>query len=610
MKDVSNSAGLLAIALLFIAAVLLNNVLFDRARVDLTENNIYSISEGTKTLLGQLDEPVNLYFFFSNKTSEGLTTVRTYAARVQSLLQEYVLYSDGKINLHIIDPEPFSEAEDRATAFGLSAPAVNQAGDSLYFGLGGSNALDERQTIAFFDPQKEAFLEYDISKLVYQLTNPEPIKVTLISNLEMQGGQNPMTGQATPAWAVLQQLQQLYQVESLGPEATVLPQDTGVLMLVAPKNYSESLLYAIDQYVLKGGKLVVFADPHAESGQQGAQAYGANSSELGKLLTAWGVVFDPTKVVLDAAKGLEIQMPSGNIGRHPGFIGLTAGDISPDDVVTADLQSINGASFGSLTQLEGATTTFAPMLKSSLHSQQIETQLYVMQSRNPESLLKSFTAGNQSLTLAARIGGKAVSAFDSAPEGMEAADRVKSAEDIQVMVIADSDLLSDQFWVSQQNFFGSVVLSPFANNGDMATNIVENLGGSSTLISVRGRGKYARSFDVVDALTVRAEAKFREKEQQLEDRLKQTEEQLSQLQTQQGTDGALVLTAEQEAMVESFVQQRLAIRKDLRDVRHQLDKDIEILGSQLKFITIVLMPLLLTLLLAYIARRYRRKVIL
>ncbi|NQZ12874.1 MAG: GldG family protein, partial [Algicola sp.] len=400
MKNVNNSIGLLAIALLFVGSVLLNNVLFDRARVDLTENSIYSISDGTKELLTQLDEPINLYFFFSNKNSEGITSVRTYAARVQSLLEEYELYSDGKIKLHIIDPEPFSEAEDRAAEFGLTGANINTAGDSLYFGLGGSNALDEREIIAFFDPNKESFLEYDISKMVYQLNNPEPIKVGLISGLNMKGGQNPMTGQATQQWAVLQQLEQLYQVETIEPTANAILPGTNVLMLVHPKGLSDEMLYAIDQYVLKGGKLVVYVDPHAESGvtaMQGQQ--GPNSSDLNKLFAAWGVQMD-NKVSLDAAKGLEIRMPSGGVGRHLGFIGLTNDNINGEDVVFADLESINGASFGALSQVEGATTVFSPMMRTSTHSQQVESFLYVMQSRNPEAMLKSFKSSDAMLTVA------------------------------------------------------------------------------------------------------------------------------------------------------------------------------------------------------------------
>lgn len=609
MKNVSSPIALLAIFILFLCAVLLNNVLFDRARIDLTENNIYSLSEGSKQLLTELDEPINLYFFFSNKNSEGITYVRTYAARVQSLLEEYELYSDGKIKLHIIDPEPFSEAEDRAAEFGLTAANINTAGDSVYFGLGGSNSLDERQIIAFFDPQKESFLEYDISKLIYQLTNPDPIKVTLISGLNMNGGQNPMTGQMGQPWAIKQQLEQLYKVEVVEPTVSAIPEDTNVLMLVHPKDYNDQLLYSIDQYALKGGKIVVYADPHAESDQMammGQGGQGPNASNLDKLFAAWGVTFD-NKITLDAAKGLEIRMPSGGSGRHLGFIGLTNENVNPQDVISADLQMVNGASMGALSQSEGATTTFSPMLRTSTHTKQIESFMYVFQSRNPESLLKQFTSEDKVLTLGARISGNTKSAFESAPEGVEG-EMLKQG-DIQVVVIADTDILTDQFWVNRQNFFGQTILSPFANNGDLATNIIENLGGSSTLISVRGRGKYTRPFDVVAELTIEAEAKFREKEQALQSKLQQTEQQLTELQGKRGAEGALVLSDEQNNMLQRFIQEKVAIRKELREVRHQLDKDIELLGTKLKFITIALMPLLLTLGLAFMARRSRRKAI-
>lgn len=608
MKNLSNTIALVAIACLFMGSVLLNNVLFDRARLDLTENSIYSISDGTKELLSQLDEPINLYFFFSNKNSEGITTIRNYAMRVQSLLEEYELYSEGKIRLHVVDPEPFSEAEDRAAEFGLTAANINTAGDSLYFGLGGSNALDERQIIAFFDPNKESFLEYDISKLVYQLTNPDPIKVTLISSLNMEGGQNPMTGQMAQPWAIVKQLEQLYQVEKLDATANAVPADTSVLMLVHPKGFSDALMYSIDQYAIKGGKVVVYLDPHAESDQMAmAQQQGPNASEFNKILSAWGVNME-NKVSLDAAKGLEIRMPSGGVGRHVGFIGLTNENINDQDVVFAELKSINGASFGALTPAEGATTEYAAMLRTSTYSSQMESFLYAMQSRSPESMLRNFTASDAMLDLAARVSGQVESAFTAPPEGSDASPQVKSGE-IQVLIVADTDLLTDQFWVNKQNFFGQTILSPFANNGDLVTNIIENMGGSSTLISVRGRGKYARPFEVVGELTVQAEAKFREKEQALQTRLQQAEQQLNELQSKSGTDGALVLSDEQELLVKQFIQQRTTIRKELREVRHQLDKEIEQLGSWLKFLIIVLSPLLLTLGLAFLARRHRRKVL-
>ena len=611
MKNVSNSIGLAAIAFLFIGSVLLNNVLFDKARVDLTENAIYSISDGTKALLKELDEPINLYFFFSNENSEGLAHIRNYAARVQSLLEEYELYSDGKIKLHIVDPEPFSEAEDRAAEFGLTGAQISALGDSLYFGLGGSNALDEREKIAFFDPQKERFLEYDISKMIYQLTQADSVKVTLISGLNMKGGQpNPMTGQMAEPWAVVEQLEQLYEVETLEPSATSIPEDTKVLMLVHPKDYSEQLLYAIDQYVLKGGRVAVFTDPHAESDMTAAMGgQGPNSSNLEKLFKAWGVTFDPSKVTLDARQGLEIRMPTGGVGLHPGYIGLTTENIFADDVVFADMSSINGASWGAISQAEEATTTFAPVLRTSTHSSQIEGFMYAMQARNPQTLLQSFKSDDKHHTLAARISGKVTSAFEAAPEGADGEGHVAEGDDVQIFVVADTDVLTDQFWVQRQSFFGQTLLQAFANNGDMVSNMVENLGGSSALIGVRARGKYTRPFVVVDELKVQAQARYLDEERALQTKLNDLETQLTELQAQQGDQGALVLSAEQEQAIEQFGKEKLEIRKALREVQHQLVKDIEALGTKIKFINIALMPLLLVGLLALLARRNRRKAI-
>ncbi|WP_199608718.1 Gldg family protein [Flocculibacter collagenilyticus] len=607
MKNkISNSLALFVIFILFLAAVLVNNVLFDKAKIDLTEDNIYSISEGTKSLLGELNEPINLYFFFSDKASEGIPQLRNYAARVKALLEEYQRHSDGNISIKIIDPEPFSEAEDRAAEFGLTAANIGGLGDNLYFGLGATNSLDDQEIIGFFDPQQEAFLEYEISKLIHKLSNPEPIKVSIISSLNIEGGQNPMTGGMEPPWAIYQQLDQLYQTEILANDTTVIPKSTNVLMLVHPKQLSEELLYAIDQYVLSGGKVVAYLDPHAESDMANGMGM-ANSSDMKKLLDAWGIAFDPSKVILDAAKGLEIRMPSGGVGRHLGFIGLHRENIDEEDVVTAGLESINGASFGVLSKLNNATAQFTTLLSSSNYASTFDASLYAMQSRNPEQLLKAFSAQNSEFTLAARIEGTINSAFDAVPEGIDKAGHLTATKNAQIIVVADTDILTDRFWVNTQNFFGSMVLQPFANNGDFATNLIESLGGTSSLISVRGRGRYARPFDVVEQLTIEAEAKFRAKEQELEERLANAERQLNELQAQQADAGMLTLSAEQEAAINQFMEEKLSIRKELREVRHQLDKDIENLGSVLKFLNIAVAPLVLILLLVFIARKALRR---
>ena len=618
MKNkVSFTAGLVAIAIAFFALVLFNNVALNKFRLDLTEGGLYSISEGTHDVIAQIDEPINLYFFFSNKATEGLTSLRNYANRIQSLLEEYELVSNGKVKLHIIDPEPFSEAEDKAAEMGLTAAPISAMGDSVYLGLAATNSLDDKEIIAFFDPSQEKLLEYEVSKMIHRLSNPEPITVSVLSSLPIAGGANPNPmamqmgqPQMTPAWASLTQLQQLYQVEMIEQGSSSIPESTKVLVIIHPKQLSEAQLYAIDQYVLSGGKALIFVDPLAESDAQTPGMMGMpepSVSNLPQLFSAWGIEYDASQIVLDAAKGLEIRLPSGMPGRHAGYIGMERENISEQDLVTNALSSINGASMGAISLKEAATTKFTPILFSSEYVDVTNAQNYMMAGANPESLLNSFEPIQRPLVLAARISGKANSAFETLPEGALAAEQIKQSENIQLLVVADTDLLTDSFWVQVSNFFGQQILQPFANNGDFLINAVDNLGGSTALMSIRGKGQYQRPFDVVEQLTVEAEAKFREQEQRLQLQLQETEEQLAQLQSQQGGATDLILTPEQEAAIEQFVAKKLAIRKELREVRHQLDKDIESLGSWLKFINIAFMPILLTLLLALFAKYLRRR---
>ena len=616
-NKVSFTSAIAVIVFAFFALVLLNNLLFSKARIDLTQGNIYSISDGTHQVINQIDEPINLYFFFSNKATEGLTSLRNYANRVQSLLEEYELYSDGKIKLQIIDPEPFSEAEDKAAEMGLTAAPISAIGESVYLGLAATNTLDDSDVIAFFDPSQERQLEYEISKLIYRLSNPEPVKVSVLSSLPIQGGANPNPmamqmgqPQTTPAWAAYTQLEQLYDVELLAPDAQVIPEETKVLVLIHPKELTDLQLYAVDQYVLAGGKALIFVDPAAESDSQSAGMMGMptpSSSDLTKLFSAWGVDYDSSQVALDAAKGLEIRMPNGMPGRHIGYIGFTQENINSDDMVTNALSSINSASVGVISKADNATTNFEVMLSTSEYSNTTSSQTYMMAGQNPDMLTENFSPLEQSLTIAARISGTAKSAFTELPEGISQEQWIESTDDLQVIVVADTDLLTDSFWVQVANFFGQQILQPFANNGDFLINAVDNLGGSTALMSIRGRGQYQRPFDVVDELTVIAEAKFREQEQRLQAQLQETENQLAQLQSASQETGQLVLTAEEEAAIEAFLEKKLTIRKELREVRHQLDKDIESLGSWLKVLNIAVFPLLLTFLLAFVARTIRRK---
>jgi len=603
------SVNLFLISVVFIALVFINNQLLSSARLDLTENQVYSLSQGSKQVLKEIEEPINLYFFFSDKASKNMTSLRNYANRVESLLSEYETFANGKLKLQVLDPQAFSEQEDQADQFGLTAANIGAAGEAIYMGLAATNALDEKKVIAFFDPQKEGFLEYEISKLIYQLSEPEPVNITLITDLVLKGGQNPMTGQVDPPWTFLTQLEELYTVEKLTSETISLPVNTDVLMLVHPKEYSDTLLFAIDQYALSGGKILAFLDAHNESDQM-AMMVGTmpsvSSSNLERLINAWGVQFDSDNVLLDAMAGLDIRTQEGGVTRHFGFVGFTTDQLDRNDVLTSNLEVLNGASFGVFSQIEGSETNWTPLVKSTLNSDLMDTGTYAM-TQDPEQLAKAYQSDNQAYVLAARLSGPAKSAFEQTPEEIEPTEIVKSTDNLNVILVGDTDMLADRFWVQQSNFFGQTIYTPFANNGDFITNAVENLGGSDALISIRSRGVFSRPFSKVDELTVIAEQKFREQEEILQKQLEETEQQLLQLQNQQVEVGALIISPEQQLAIDEFMQKKVTIRKSLRDVRHQLDKDIESLGNWLKLVNIAIAPFILILLLALLRVFFRTK---
>jgi ABC-type uncharacterized transport system involved in gliding motility auxiliary subunit len=605
----TSSISLFLLGVVFITLVFVNNQLLSSARLDLTENQVYSLSDGSKQVLKEIDEPINLYFFFSDKASKNMTSLRNYANRVESLLTEYETFANGKLKLQVLDPQAFSEQEDQADEFGLTAANIGVAGESIYMGLAATNALDEQQVIAFFDPQKEGFLEYEISKLIYQLNEPEPVNITLITDLAIKGGQNPMTGRIDPPWAFLAQLEQLYDVDQLGNDSSSLPDNTDVLLLVHPKAYSDELLFAIDQYALTGGKILAFFDARNESEQMATisgPVPSGNSSNLKQLLSAWGVEFDSNHVLLDAMAGLDIRTQTGGVTRHFGFVGFTTDQLDREDVITSNLEVINGASFGVFNQTEGTKTTWLPLLQSTKNADLMDIGTYAM-TQDPEELAKAYQSDNQVYVLAARLSGQANSAFDRAPEGVDLTEIATSTDNLNVVLVGDADMLADRFWVQQSNFFGQTISTPFANNGDFITNAVENLGGSNALISIRSRGIFSRSFTKVDKLKVIAEQKFRAHEQILQQQLEETEQQLLQVKNQEVEGGALVISSEQQLAIDEFMQKKITIRKSLRDVRHQLDKDIESLGNRLKLINIVLAPGILILLLALLRRIFRTK---
>ncbi|WP_440223067.1 GldG family protein [Dokdonella sp. MW10] len=601
-KTLSGGA-LVVLIILFVALMLVVNVLFRGARLDLTQNNLYTLSSGTKEILASIDEPVNLYLFYSDKGTQGFPQLRTYAQRVRELLEEMAARAKGKINLEVIDPLPFSEDEDRASGYGLQALPVGTSGETVFFGLAGTNSTNGRAVIPFLQPDKESFLEYDVAKLVNELATVKKPVIGLVSSLPIGAGFDPQTRQMREPWAVQQQLSQSFEVRELNAGGlTTIDPEIGVLVLVHPKQLSDAAQYAIDQFVLRGGHLLAFVDPDAELDTAGADPenpqaamFADRTSDLPKLFKAWGIEYDPKSIVLDRARAVAVSVGQGRAPvRHAGILGLTAADLNHDDVVTANLESINLSSAGHFTLAKDSGYTLVPLMQSSGDAMVAPAERLRMLP-DPGELLSGFAPSGERYVLAGRVEGTFKTAF---PERSSEGHLAEGKAPGQVVIVADTDLLADRLWVQVQNFLGQRLMNAFANNGDFALNAVDNLTGSSALISIRGRATSQRPFTTVEEIRRGADDRFRAKEQELQGELQETERKLVELQSAKSQDQAMILSPEQKAELDNFTARKAEIRKELRDVRRSLDADIEALGTKLKFLNIVLMPLLVTLIAA------------
>ena len=622
----------LALVLLFAVNILVSRTL-GSARIDLTENRLFTLSEGTRSILASIEEPVTLRFHLSQRELGKVPGIGSYADRVRALLNEYERLSGGKLALHVIDPEPFSEEEDRAVAYGLRGVPLGIDEGSLYFGLAGTNSVDDEEVIPFFTTEREQFLEYDVTKLVHNLTKPKQKIVGLLSSLPIEGQgpggmQAALGGFNAPPWMVVEQMQQLFELRSLSPKLEEIPEDVDVLMLVHPQMLPRAALYAIDQYVLRGGRVVAFVDPYSEAQQPGMaggfmQPAGPRRSEIDELLAAWGVTLGDD-VIADLNLALKVRMEQG--GRvltfdYPVWMNVTPQTFDEEDVVTANLGNLGFATPGYLEPTGGTATTFTPLVSTTPRAARFTASQVAAVTTDPHDLLDQYTPEDRAYTMVARVSGKISTAFpngrplpESAGEegeegngpvetaetgGIEAESKAEhlseSVEDAQIILVADADMLADRFWVVVEEFLGNRIAIPSAANGPLVINALDNLTGSGDLISVRNRGTFTRPFTRVIALRQQAERAYRAKEQELIGQLEDTERRLMELEeNNQGNDNLILTDAQRDELLR-FRQERVRIRKELREVRRQLRADIEALESSLKFANIGLVPILIGL---------------
>jgi ABC-type uncharacterized transport system involved in gliding motility auxiliary subunit len=615
------ATGLVLAAVLLLAVNIFSNAAFTTMRADLTEGRLYTLTEGTRNMLTGLVEPVRLRLFLSERLATRLPRINSYAKRVRELLAEYERAADGKLTVEAIDPEPFSPEEDRAVGYGLRGIPLDEE-STFYFGLVATGSTDQEEMIPYLTIDREEFLEYDVSRLIYQIANPKQKVVGLMSSLPLTG--NPraaMMGRRPQEWMVLEQMRQLFDVKTLENNISEIPADVDVLMVVHPKELKDETLYAIDQFVLRGGRALVFADPHPEADQgpptlTATTTRAGRGSELSKLFDIWGIELVPGKVVGDLQLATRVQFE--HEGRlvmldYPVWINLPAELYNREDIVTASLIGpLRLGTPGHVLKKDGASTQLAPLLESTINAGLIGTEKLGIFS-DPQDVVRDYKPDGKRYVLAARVTGPATSAFADGPpqaseskasaedkkttENEKAASKhehlAKSKQDINVIVVADTDLLQDTFWVQVQDFLGNRIAIPNAANGALVVNALDNLTGSNDLISIRSRGRFTRPFTRVNALRQEAELRFRQKEQELLNRLEETEKKLGELERSKQDSAAMVLTEAQQQEIARFRQEKVRIRNELRDVRHELRKNIENLEGWLKFINIGMIPILI-----------------
>ncbi|HVM80543.1 MAG TPA: Gldg family protein [Stellaceae bacterium] len=614
--------SLVSAAVIFVSVNVIAQKLLIASRIDLTSGGIYTLADGTKRTLAEIQEPVTVRFYFSRRLGDEIPSYGIYGQRVRETLQEYAALARGKIDLQIIDPEPFSPEEDRAVAQGLQGVPIDQGGEKVYFGLVASNTTDDQALIPFFQTERERFLEYDLTKAIRSVAAPKKTVVGLVTALPLEGDfAAALMGQPLKPYAIVTQLRQLYELRSLGTDFDKVEDGVDVLMIVQPQSLPDKTLYAIDQFVLGGGRALVFVDPYSETQLLHPTRFnppgGPTSSNLEPLLKAWGVTMRPKVVAGDLSAARKVSAGRGSrpiAADYVAWLGLKPDALNRDELVTGDIDRINMATSGILDPVKDAKTTFVPLIQTSEKSEEIPVEK-IEGMPDVVGLLDGFKSTGQRLTLAARITGPASTAYpDGPPKPKEqkpeeqkpdeqkpeqkpaesdkpAPEQIKEAKQpINVIVVADTDILDDRFWAQVQDFFGEQVIVPSAGNGDFVANAVEVLAGGNDLISLRSRGTAQRPFTRVEAIQSAAEASYRAKEKELEDKLKETESKIRDIQQNKG--GGVSLTAEQTQAIDSFRAEMLRTRAQLREVQRALRQDIDRLKTRLEFFDIAFVPVL------------------
>ena len=598
-KSILSIGSIIVLAAIILLFNSISRVMFRSWSVDLTESGLYSLSQGSSNVLSKLEDDVTLKLFFSKTEASKFPSLSLYGTRVRDFLEEYVRASGGKITLEVKDPRPDSEDEEWAQKYGLSQIQM-PGGQGLYLGLVGTNQIGDESAIPLFELTRQEFLEYDITKLIYSLQNSFKPIIGVISTLDIKGKGNPEQQQQSNPWMLVKQLESVTETRFLNTDVTSFDPNQKVLVVIHPKNLSQETLYAIDQFVMGGGFLLVFVDPFSQHDPEAQKRQAPTpgqlpnvSSSLNSLTSNWGISLNEGQVVSDI--NLPTKINSGPGGYPQDFISwlsLTAKNVNKDNVLTSKLNQVLMPWPGSLKleQIEGIKTE---SLISTTKDAMLKTTEELMTGGGlPQELIKNYQAGGEELSVAAMSSGKFKSNFpDGAPSSSNPEHLSEAKQESVLVVIADTDLLGDRYAVTVQNVFGRQFVRPMNDNISLMLNAVESLSGSNDLISIRSRGKYSRPFTKVQQLEISAQQKWQKEEEQLKAKLNSANQRLNQLQSAAGQDKAF--SEEMLAEIKRFREERLETQKNLRKVRRGLREEVEKLGSKLFFMNTFLIPLIL-----------------
>ncbi len=598
------------LVLLFLLSVGLADRLLKEVSLDLTEDHRFTLSPATEALLADLQEPLELRLFISSRFTDTTPAYASYARRIASLLQEMAAVSDGKLRVERYDPEPFSPAEDLALAEGLQGLPLGSGGEPVYFGLVGRNAVDQQQVIPFFAQQRAGSLEYDLAALIASLARTRKPKVGIAGSLSLDG--NALLRQ--PPQALLSLIGQRIDLQPASLDEGPLPADLETLMLIQPAGLSPAAAYALDQFVLRGGRLLLFLDPYSEQQaltdrQRGLPLTPPDFTAIAPLLAAWGLVQPERQVVADRLSARRVTV--GNAGRqtaldYVAWLQIPADRLAQGDPLVAGLERLTLNTAGTLQATEGAGSTLTPLAWSSLEAELLPVERIAI-NPDPSALLASYQPGGQELTLAARLTGAAESAFPAGPpEGWPAkngaAPLTRSLQDLDLIVVADSDLLFNSTWIGAGADGGP---APIAGNGEFVVNALEALAGGSALAELRGRGIADRPFTRIVALRREAELATARREQELIDKINGMREEVTAIEETLEKD-QVDADAQRETR-QRLRAEMLQAEQDLRAVQRGLRAELDRLILKLQLLNILAVPLLLAVIGGLVAfwRRHR-----